>query len=106
MSLSAYRTLFRATRIAFQGDERVLMEARNRIRQEFRASPKLAPTDAEFQKRMEYALSVASILRSNVVQGVPQEGKNLYKLRIHEHTERGDNDSIKAPKAGGGCGCS
>ncbi|KAL2111971.1 hypothetical protein VUR80DRAFT_8885 [Thermomyces stellatus] len=105
MSLAAYRNLLRAARIAFQGDDRVLTEAKNRIRHEFRTAPKISPTDPEFQKRMHYAKDIATLLRSNVVQGVP-EGDNLYKLRIHEEIERGDNDSIKNPKkfnAGTGC---
>ena len=59
------------------GDERVLTEAKNRIRHEFRSAPKLNETDPEFQKRMHYANDIATLLRSNVVQGVP-EGDNVY----------------------------
>jgi complex III assembly factor LYRM7 len=40
---------------------------------------------------------VGTILQQNVVQGRFNEEKQRYKLNIHEHTERGDNDSIKAP---------
>lgn len=107
------------------GDERVLMEAKNRIRHEFRSAPKTTPTDPEFQKRMHYANDIATLLRANVVQGVP-EGDNIYskmipvyqvpvagwflqvstELRIHEETERGDNESINNTKtSGAGAGC-
>lgn len=59
------------------GDERVLMEAKNRIRYEFRNAPQVSPTDPEFQKRIHYARDVATLLRSNVVQGAP-EGDNTF----------------------------
>lgn len=32
-----------------------------------------------------------------MVQGQKAEGDEKYKLNIHEHTERGDNDTIKMP---------
>lgn len=65
------------TSMRLTGDDRVLTEAKNRIRHEFRTAPKISPTDPEFQKRMHYAKDIATLLRSNVVQGVP-EGDNLY----------------------------
>jgi hypothetical protein len=40
---------------------------------------------------------VGTVLQQNVVQGKYDEDKQRYKLNIHEHTERGDNDSIKVP---------
>ncbi|KEZ43187.1 hypothetical protein SAPIO_CDS4857 [Scedosporium apiospermum] len=106
MALAAYRNLFRATQVAFRGDQRLLIEARNRIREEFRAGA--SPSDPDFQKRIQHAQEVASVLRANVVQGV-QEENDVYRLRIHDQTERGDNDSIKSPTqtlGGGKCGCS
>ena len=39
-------------------------------------------------------MSVTRILKENVVQGRKTEG-DKYKLNIHEHTERGDNATIK-----------
>lgn len=54
------------------------MEAKNRIRHEFRNAPQVDPTDPEYQKRIHYAKDVAAILRSNVVQGVPQEGNKVF----------------------------
>jgi len=47
------------------------------------------------------------VLRQNVVQGEQVESaagpgdEQRYKLRIHEHTERGDNDSIRKGKTSG-----
>lgn len=53
------------------------MEAKNRIRHEFRSAAQASPTDVEFQKRMHKARDVATLLRSNVVQGTP-EGDNVF----------------------------
>lgn len=44
------------------------------------------------------AFEIAQYLRRNVVQGVRNEEGN-YALRLTEETERGDNDTIKAPSA-------
>ncbi|CAN8099961.1 unnamed protein product [Discula destructiva] len=101
MALPAYRSLLRATRIAFQGDERVLTAARAEIRANFRAKAALPPSDPAVPPAIEHAEAVAAFLRANVVQG-RREGQEeeLYKLNIHEHTHRGNNDSIKS--AGGG----
>ena len=41
---------------------------------------------------MEHAQGVTKILREHVVQG-RHEGEGKYKLKIHEHTQRLDNDS-------------
>ncbi|KAH7308690.1 hypothetical protein B0I35DRAFT_483213 [Stachybotrys elegans] len=107
MASAAYRDLWRATRIAFQGDNHILLAARDQIRQQFRAPAAEAAGTAQ---ALEHAHDVAKFLRENVVQGKRVEGDpNMFKLRIHEHTERGDNDSIKTAgsgkMAGGGCGC-
>ncbi|KAI0010766.1 hypothetical protein F4779DRAFT_616202 [Xylariaceae sp. FL0662B] len=95
MALPAYRNLLRAARIAFQGDERVFLAARSSIRDGFRANASLDPTDPVVPGAIKHAEEVASILRQNIVQG-KMEG-DRYKLRIHEETERGDNDTVKFP---------
>ncbi|KAI3318823.1 mitochondrial zinc maintenance protein 1, mitochondrial [Xylariaceae sp. AK1471] len=92
-ALLAYRNLLRAARLAFQGDERVLTAARSSIRHGFRANAALEPTSPEFPAAVKHAEEVASILRQNVVQG--KKDGETYKLRIHEDTERGDNDTVK-----------
>ncbi|KAI1077779.1 hypothetical protein F5B20DRAFT_252846 [Whalleya microplaca] len=95
MALPAYRNLLRAARTAFHGDERVFNAARSSIREGFRANAALAPTDPEVPGAIKHAEEIASILRQNIVQG-KMEG-DRYRLRIHEETERGDNDTVKFP---------
>ncbi|KAI0839406.1 hypothetical protein F5Y06DRAFT_295431 [Hypoxylon sp. FL0890] len=95
MALPAYRSLLRAARIAFQGDERVLTAARASIREGFLANASLEPTNPELPGAIKHAEEIAAILRQNIVQG-KKEG-DRYRLRIHEDTERGDNDTVKFP---------
>ncbi|KAH8883224.1 mitochondrial zinc maintenance protein 1, mitochondrial [Thozetella sp. PMI_491] len=92
-ALAAYRNLWRATKVAFEGDARVLDAARQQIRDKFRESRVLAASDPAVQPAIQHAVEVATFLRSNLVQG-KKEG-DTYRLRIHEDTERGDNDTIK-----------
>ncbi|KAI0397635.1 mitochondrial zinc maintenance protein 1, mitochondrial [Xylariaceae sp. FL0594] len=92
-ALPVYRNLLRAARVAFQGDERVLNAALSSIRDGFRANATLEPSSPEYPAAVKHAEEVATILRQNVVQG-RKEGET-YKLRIHEDTERGDNESVK-----------
>ncbi|OTA99000.1 hypothetical protein M426DRAFT_96684 [Hypoxylon sp. CI-4A] len=95
MALPAYRGLLRAARLAFQGDERVFNAARASIRDGFRANASLDPTSPEVPGAIKHAEEVAAILRQNIVQG--QKDGEVYRLRIHEDTERGDNDTVKLP---------
>ncbi|KAL2134584.1 hypothetical protein VTI74DRAFT_11406 [Chaetomium olivicolor] len=92
-AVQAYKNLLRAARIAFEGDTRMLVAARQQIRQGFREKASLPASDPSIQPAIQHAEEVASFLKANLVQG-RKEG-STYKLRIHEHTERGDNDSIK-----------
>ncbi|GAW23218.1 hypothetical protein ANO14919_127690 [Xylariales sp. No.14919] len=92
-ALPVYRNLLRAARLAFQGDVATLTAARSSIREGFRANATLEPTSPEFPAAVKHAEEVATILRQNVVQG--QKEGDIYKLRIHEETERGDNESVK-----------
>ncbi|KFA61801.1 hypothetical protein S40285_05608 [Stachybotrys chlorohalonatus IBT 40285] len=107
MATAAYRDLWRAARIAFQGDARMLSGAHSQIRQSFRSTADLGPSGSV--QAIEHARDVAKFLRENVVQGKRVDGaQDTFKLRIHEHTERGDNESIKMAGSGttaGGCGC-
>ncbi|KAF9697180.1 hypothetical protein EKO04_004640 [Ascochyta lentis] len=97
MALVAYRNLLRSARIAFQGDANVLSAARVEVRKNFETNRHLQTGSEEFQKQIAHAEEVAKFLRENVVQGQATEGDN-YKIRIHEHTERGDNEDIKKNK--------
>ncbi|KAK0628265.1 mitochondrial zinc maintenance protein 1, mitochondrial [Bombardia bombarda] len=93
MATQAYRHLMRAARVAFEGDARVFDAARVQIRQGFREKATLSATDPEVQPAIQRAEELASFLKSNVVQG--RRVGDTYKLRIHEETERGDNDTVK-----------
>lgn len=101
MALAAYRHLLRSTRIAFQGDAPLLHAARSEARNNFRKNASLQPNDPALAAAVKHAEEVAQILRQNVVQGKKLEGigeeGDRYKLKIHEYTERGDNDTIKMP---------
>ncbi|KAI1177841.1 hypothetical protein F4777DRAFT_166695 [Nemania sp. FL0916] len=92
-AIPAYRNLLRAARLAFQGDGPTLAAARSSIRKGFLANATLEPSSPEYPAAVTHAEEVAKILRENVVQG-KKEG-DIYKLRIHEDTERGDNDTVK-----------
>ncbi|KAG5925481.1 hypothetical protein E4U42_004241 [Claviceps africana] len=90
------------------GDASVLIAARDQIRTGFRRKASLSPGESATQDAIQHAREVAQFLRANVVQGKRVDGENdMYRLRLHEHTERGDNDSIKVAGQGtiGGGGC-
>ncbi|EAS29700.1 uncharacterized protein CIMG_08446 [Coccidioides immitis RS] len=97
--MNAYRQLLRAMRIAFEGDFRTYHAARTEARRQFDMNRQLGEgTPALIQN----ALEVAHILKTNIVQGEKVETTNekgetvdRYSLRIHEHIERGDNDTVK-----------
>ncbi|KAL1607101.1 Mitochondrial zinc maintenance protein 1, mitochondrial [Nothophoma quercina] len=97
MALVAYRNLLRSARIAFQGDSHVLSNARVEVRRNFENNRHLQTGTEEYTKSIAQAEEVAKFLRENVVQGEATGGDN-YKIRIHEHTERGDNEDIKKNK--------
>ncbi|KAH7401708.1 mitochondrial zinc maintenance protein 1, mitochondrial [Pyrenochaeta sp. MPI-SDFR-AT-0127] len=97
MALVAYRNLLRSARIAFHGDMNTLFAARAEVRKNFEQNRNLATGSEELSKSITHAEEVAKFLRENVVQG-QQADKDKYKLRIHEHTERGDNEDIKKGK--------
>jgi complex III assembly factor LYRM7 len=97
------------------GDMNTLFAARAEARKNFESNRALAAGSDELSKQITHAQEVAKFLRENVVQGQAAENDSNYstplnahgvghytnhtiELRIHEHTERGDNDDIK--KAG------
>ncbi|KAM0806032.1 mitochondrial zinc maintenance protein 1, mitochondrial [Usnea florida] len=113
MALAAYRHILRSTRVAFQGDLRILSAARVEARSKFDQHRLLSPSSTEAEQKVLEAREVARILRQNVVQGEqitgPKDKGQRYQLRIHEEIERGNNDSIKkgsnlASTATGFCG--
>ncbi|GAA5894247.1 hypothetical protein JCM8208_002387 [Rhodotorula glutinis] len=118
---SAYRALIRSQRLTFKGDALALQAAHEQTRVLFnrfipsssasvspfqaRATilppPELAPksdlTPEVVDEHIQGAFEIAAFLRKNVVQGVRNDEGN-FALRIHEETERGDNDTIKQKK--------
>ncbi|GAA5978557.1 hypothetical protein JCM10908_004403 [Rhodotorula pacifica] len=120
---AAYRALLRAQRLTFKGDELALKAAHQQTRVLFNRfipsasasrspfssserlhdsplppPPTLAPegelTTEKVDEHIAGAFEIAEFLKKNVVQGIRTDEGN-YSLRIHEETERGDNDSIK-----------
>jgi len=97
------------------GDMHVLGAARAEARKNFDANRNLAAGSEEHAKSITHAHEVARFLRENVVQGQATEADKYRRgpagagelasswaaanlrpeLRIHEHTERGDNEDIK-----------
>ncbi|KAL5115750.1 Mitochondrial zinc maintenance protein 1, mitochondrial [Pleosporales sp. CAS-2024a] len=80
------------------GDMDTLFAARAEARKKFESNRSLAPGSDELSQQITHAQDVAKCLRENVVQGQATDPQGPYKLRIHEHTERGDNDDIKKGK--------
>ncbi|KAF8320943.1 hypothetical protein DL93DRAFT_2052511 [Clavulina sp. PMI_390] len=102
---STYRELLRSASIAFQGDARVLNGFRDKIRADF-TTGRAITSEEEYTTSLKHGKDVAEFLRKNVVQGVSEEGSDLYsKLPIclppqlacgwREGIELGDNDTIK-----------
>ncbi|KAK4619474.1 Mitochondrial zinc maintenance protein 1, mitochondrial [Fulvia fulva] len=89
--LSTYRALLRATKIAFASDQATLRASRDFARSQFREKRTLKEGGLEAGQAVEHAQGVTRILRENVVQG-RNVGGEKYKLNIHEHTQRLDND--------------
>lgn len=83
MALPAYRHLFRATRIAFQGDERVLTAARQQIRTGFREKASLPLSHPSVAPSIQYANEVAEFLKANVVQGKKEGDSETYSTYIN-----------------------
>ncbi|GAB7363106.1 hypothetical protein MBLNU230_g3397t1 [Neophaeotheca triangularis] len=97
--LATYRALLRATRIAFEGDKPTLLASRQQAHDQFRQNSTLQPGSSEAEEGVQHAHGVTQILLQNLVQGkrIGDEGER-YKLNIHEHTERGDNETATTLK--------
>lgn len=80
MALPAYRSLLRASRLAFQGDERMLSAARTQIRTGFREKSVLQPTDPAVMPAIQHAQAVAAFLTANVVQGKREDEGETYSM--------------------------
>ncbi|KAI9717352.1 MAG: Mitochondrial zinc maintenance protein 1, mitochondrial [Chrysothrix sp. TS-e1954] len=93
-ALAAYRLLLRSIPVAFRGDQRLLLGARQQARQSFESNRQLGTGSEEFEQSIQHARDVAKMLRQNVVQSTA-EGEDHYRLRLHDEIERGDNETIK-----------
>ncbi|KAG2188146.1 hypothetical protein INT44_000897 [Umbelopsis vinacea] len=115
VALGAYRNLLKAQKQTFGADLVALNAARAKTYVEFNNS-KNETDPAVVDEKIKLANQVASILKSNIVQGVRKEEEtdtDIYKLKFHPGIELGDNDSIrnskgslrksKKQKASGGC---
>lgn len=104
-ALNAYRNGLRATRVVFKGDSRMLLAARQKMKDGM-----LNPPNPELpvDKQIQLLEDVAKFLRQNLVQGTKTGAEEKYHLNIHQETELGDNETIKKTKQtlaaqGGGC---
>jgi len=97
------------------GDLPRLYAARRAARDGFESNESLSFDSKEATESIQHAEDVSRLLRENLVQGRVVEGKEnsysekallvscgnpyelttIIELRIHEHIERGDNESIK-----------
>ncbi|KDQ59523.1 hypothetical protein JAAARDRAFT_624063 [Jaapia argillacea MUCL 33604] len=97
---SAYRSLYRASGSTFKGDEHVLRAFRDKMRAEY-VQGRSQTDPALYEEKVNLANEVATILRRNVVQArkvVEKSSEDVYELRFTEHSELGENDTIKKPK--------
>ncbi|KAF2097274.1 mitochondrial zinc maintenance protein 1, mitochondrial [Rhizodiscina lignyota] len=95
MALAAYRHVLRSARIAFEGDSIRLTAARSAAREGFEGNKTLPPGGEAALSGIQHAEGVAQILRENVVQGKATDSDgSKYKLRIHQETELGDNETL------------
>ncbi|KAL1311196.1 hypothetical protein AAFC00_001391 [Neodothiora populina] len=100
--VSTYRSLLRATRVAFNGDGHMISESRKWARHNFDQGRTVAPGSVEAEQGIKHAQATAQILRENVVQGQRENAQSHhYKLNIHEETERGDDTEFKKFKSSG-----
>ncbi|KAH8549838.1 hypothetical protein BGW37DRAFT_468913 [Umbelopsis sp. PMI_123] len=100
VALGAYRNLLKAQKQTFGADLATFNAARAKAYEEFNNSRN--ETDAAvIEEKIALANQVASILRSNIVQGVRKEEEkdtDIYQLKFHPGIELGDNDSIRKAK--------
>ncbi|KAI0060796.1 hypothetical protein BV25DRAFT_1917356 [Artomyces pyxidatus] len=100
---SVYRDLWRASRTTFSGDALVLAAFREKMRNDA-MEQRLITDEQALQVRFKEGRDVAAFLRRNVVQAErtrvrdEEDGLDTYKIRLTEHSELGNNESIKNPE--------
>lgn len=78
--LSAYRYLLRSITIAFQGDVNTLSAAKKEARSRFGIGKKLSAESPQAWEGLTEARNVSRFLRQNLVQGVKDEKKDVYRM--------------------------
>ncbi|KAI0274389.1 RF-1 domain-containing protein [Russula aff. rugulosa BPL654] len=100
---SVYRDLWRASATTFAGDPPVLLAFRQKIRKDALEQHSVID-EVAFKNNLKLGREIADFLRKNIVQAERlhmqsgEENTDTYKIRITEHTELGDNDTIKTPE--------
>lgn len=77
--LSSYRYLLRSIAIAFQGDIVTLSAAKKEARNRFEVGRKLNVDAPEALEGITEARNVGKFLRQNLVQGIKDEKKEIYR---------------------------
>jgi len=117
MALSAYRTLLRSARIAFQGmqpsigctmayrvigDTRTLVAAKQAAREGFEKERLLPAGSDKATKKIRYVEEVAKILRENVIQGkATKEDPSRFSKCILIYTVETDGGRVEYTSAYG-----
>ncbi|CAO3659588.1 unnamed protein product [Umbelopsis vinacea] len=100
VALKAYKNLLQAQKQTFGADLTALQAAHAKTYAEFTKSKEESDPKI-IEEKIGLANQVASILRSNIVQGVKKEDQkdvDVYELKFHSGIELGDNDSIRKAK--------
>ncbi|QPG76537.1 hypothetical protein FOA43_003926 [Brettanomyces nanus] len=97
-ALNAYRSTIRAINLAFGGDLRTQSAAKLRLKTEMKKEQSRDHPEMNVEQRITLLNQIATYLTKNIVQGVKEEGKDRYVLRIHKGTELGDNKDIEKMK--------
>ncbi|GJE98138.1 peptide chain release factor-like protein [Phanerochaete sordida] len=96
---AAYRDFLRASNVTFAGDVVVQNAFRLKVRNEILPAASIAD-QAIWEEKIALTREISEVLRRNIVQArkVEDASEEKWQLRITEHTELGDNDSIKSAK--------
>lgn len=73
----------------------MLRAARQQAYEKFSENRALESGSTEAGTAIELAQGIAQVLRENVVQGKNKSGTDIYKLNIHDDTQRLDNGTVK-----------
>ncbi|KAH9977280.1 RF-1 domain-containing protein [Lactifluus volemus] len=94
---SVYRDLWRASATTFSGDPPVLLAFRQKMRRDALEQSSVVD-EVAFRNNLKVGREIADFLRKNIVQAERLNGDETYKIRFTEHTELGDNTTIKNPE--------